>query len=334
MADNFCAFGGFGIFEIDERLPACFHTQRIAVVFCKSVYKINLRSQILHPFDVEFIESFQITVAVEAYQGIDYLFLVAIFRYSGCFFEPTNNALNCCTVHTAYFIHLLNHLTVFFGQFAVQSVRNGCGVVRIFHFTVEILHFFLRDSFVVVVGRSGYQIHTGFLVGLFRHHVRVKKNGRELCYQLFYGFTLLQRQFRTVDAFYCISKKTGCESRHYFIFRIVVVNAVSHPDTFQVGFEFLKIIGSLIRSVFIYSFQRATNAQVVFVVLIPENIAPFGSCLRKVINHFFLFQGQIFKAGNTIPEYFNIGKGIHLVIKTVDGWCVGLSFGFISATGK
>ena len=47
--DDFGAFGSLHVLEVYQRLPAGFHTERVAVAFDEAVYNVYLRSGIVYP---------------------------------------------------------------------------------------------------------------------------------------------------------------------------------------------------------------------------------------------------------------------------------------------
>ena len=182
-------FCRFYVFEVNDRFPACFHAQRVAVSFGKSVHEVDLRVQVLHPFDRILIVGVQVAGFVKAYQTPDHFLLLIVFGYCHCLFEPAHDAFDGLCVKSAYFICLFHKLAVFFYKFAVQSVRNGSAVVRVFHIGIKSFHFGLCHAFaIVVVARSEDQIHAIGLIGTFGIERRVENHRSKLTDQFIYCF--------------------------------------------------------------------------------------------------------------------------------------------------
>ena len=165
--DGLGAFGCFGVFEVHYRFPTCFHAERVAVSFGKSVHKIDGRCGVGHPQNGVFVEGAQIACAVKLNQPFDDGTLLVVFGYVFRLFEPINHFFERSRVEPAHFVNLLADNAVAFHQFAVQPIRHRLGVVRVLHGVVESLGFGLCYAIVVVAGRGQHQVGTGFLVGAF-----------------------------------------------------------------------------------------------------------------------------------------------------------------------
>ena len=58
------------------------------------------------------------------------------------------------------------------------------------------------------------------------------------------------------------------------------MNSVGHPHTLQIGGKLCERFSVAVTFIiFIHSFQCAANAEIVFVVLIVQDIASFDGCL-------------------------------------------------------
>ncbi|KAF5037249.1 hypothetical protein DSECCO2_566620 [anaerobic digester metagenome] len=155
-ADGLSPLCGFYVFEIYHAFPGGFQAHGVAVVFDKSVYKINMRIQILYPKHVVFVPDAEVAGFIIFHQRFDYRLLVFIFSNFSGFFKPVNDLLNGLAVQTAHFVNLFGNYAVFLYQFAVQSERNqGVGPVNhciAFQACIKSFCLLFGNAFVEIAG--------------------------------------------------------------------------------------------------------------------------------------------------------------------------------------
>lgn len=67
-----------------------------------------------------------------------------------------------------------------------------------------------------------------------------------------------------------------------------MVDAVGKPNPFQVDLKIAPVFGVLITAVILVNmFQRAADRQVVFIILIPDDVAACIASLTQIIDIFF-----------------------------------------------
>ena len=173
-------FRCFEIFKVDDRFPARFHAQWIAVSFGKAVDKIYLGIEIFYPENGIFVELFQITGLVIIDEFLDDFFLLFVFCYAGSFFEPIYNLLDSFGIESAHFIGFFYDFSVTFYQTTIQSVRDRSFVFGIFHFVVKRFCLGLSHTIVIIACRGDDEVLIGSLIYSFGHD-RGIENNRSQC---------------------------------------------------------------------------------------------------------------------------------------------------------
>ena len=318
FADGVGAFRGFEVLEVDNRLPAGFHAQRVAVGLGKAVYEVDLRIEVFYPQDSVLVKVFQVACLVIFDEFLDDLFLLVVLGYAGCFLQPEYNLFDSFGVEAAYFVGLFHNLAVAFYQTAVQSVRDGSLVFGVLHVAVEGLGFGLGYPVVIVAGRGGDEVFAGSLVHPFRHDRRVEDNGHQRIEEVVDRSTFGERQFLRVERFHGIDKELLRETGHEFIASVVVVDTVGEPYPFQVYFEVLEVFALAVAGiVLIDCFEGTADSQVPFSVLVIENVPTVGGSLGEVVDQLFLLKCQLFESRYFVAQDFQIGKRLYGVVEVV-----------------
>ena len=117
--DGLRTTGSLEVLEVDKRLPAGFHAQRIAIAFGKAVHEVHARIQILHPQDGIIIKGLQVACFVVFHQLGDDRLLFGCLGHTFGFLQPVNNLLECLTVESAHLPYLFLNTAVFLHQTAV-----------------------------------------------------------------------------------------------------------------------------------------------------------------------------------------------------------------------
>ena len=100
------------------------------------------------------------------------------------------------------------------------------------------------------------------------------------------------------------SEKFGSKSRNELFAAIVMMNTIGEPYPFQIHLHIFKIRCCFISLIVcIYCFEHPTDSQIIFSILVKQNIPSLQSSLCQVINQFLLFQRQFLKSGNFITQY-------------------------------
>ena len=117
--DSFRTTSSLKVLEVDKRLPAGLHTQRIAIAFGKAVHEIHARIQILHPQDGIIVEGLQVASFVILHQFGNDGFLFGCLGYAFGFLQPVDNLLECLTVKSTHLPYLFLNTAVFLHQTTV-----------------------------------------------------------------------------------------------------------------------------------------------------------------------------------------------------------------------
>ena len=82
------------------------------------------------------------------------------------------------------------------------------------------------------------------------------------------------------------------------------MNTIGEPYPFEVHFHIFEVGSRLVSLIIgVNGFEYPADSQVIFSVLIKQDVASFQRSLSQVINQFFLFQRQGFEFGNLVPQY-------------------------------
>ena len=101
-----------------------------------------------------------------------------------------------------------------------------------------------------------------------------------------------------------------------------MVDAVAELNLFEVCFKSLElrvVFVAVIR--FVYVFEQIAQLQIVFVVLIPEDVSAVESRFGEIVHEFFLLEGQFLESGHTVAEYLYVGEPVDSVVEVVVVFC-------------
>ena len=134
--------------------------------------------------------------------------------------------LQCLTVETTYFVGALHDLTLLvLYELGVETDPQRFGTIVLMR-RIPCFGFGLGHTLTVIVsGRVGHEIDTVLCRHTFGHDSRIEHNRQD-------GFVVLDTGFLAGFNEPCLVKL-----RQELIFRIVMVNTVGEPDTFEI---FLK----------------------------------------------------------------------------------------------
>ena len=307
LGDNLRTATGLLVHEVDQRLPRRLASQRIAVIFDKSVHEIDVGYGIPHPQDVITVEIVQVAGFVIVDEGCDGR-LLRLLGNALRLLQPVNDLLNRRRIHTAYFPHpLADRSVLILHELRIQSVGDRFGIGRIGHATVELFHFGLCHAFVIVVGGSGHQILTFSLIELslikFGVENRLADHSPqriELVAELLDGDRLGNREE-------ILLRKFGYE----LVVGIVVMNSVGEPHFFEVflqRFPFGRRTVTVV--ILINHLQRAAHGKVVFEILVEHDVAAALGGFGQVVDQLFLPERQLGKARHLVAENFNIVEAV------------------------
>ncbi|KAF5037248.1 hypothetical protein DSECCO2_566610 [anaerobic digester metagenome] len=89
----------------------------------------------------------------------------------------------------------------------------------------------------------------------------------------------------------------------------MVMDAVAEPYPFGINHKIPETVAFAIAGVVLHNIlEGAPDGQVVFVVLIKQNVAAGNGCLAEIINQFFLFGRKFIKSGNLVTHDFQVGE--------------------------
>ena len=315
-ADDFGAVRGFKVFEVDNRLPAAFQPDGVAVDFDESVDEVDARVEVGHPLNRVFVEGFEVAGAVIVDEQVDDLALLVVLGHGRGFFEPVDDFFDGCAVVAAYTVHLFIDFPVAFYQAAVESERGGHGVAGGLHGIVESLGFGLCHAVVVVAGRCGDEVFAGGEVHALGEGVGVEDDRADVCQQFIGGSALLEGQALGRQGAHGLFEEALAELGREFVGRVVVVDTVGKPHLFQVFFQCLEVGTFFVACVLgVDGFEGAAYGQVPFAVLVEEYVASLQGGFGEVVDEFFLLERELFKARYLVAEYFEVGKLLDRVVE-------------------
>ena len=326
--DDFGAVRGFKVFEVDNRFPAAFQSDGVAVDFDKSVDEVDARVEVGNPLYRVLVKRFEVARAVVVDEQVDNLTLLVVLGYRGGFFEPVDDSFDGGAVMAAYAVHLFIDFSVAFYQPAVEPVRGRHGVAGGLHGAVEGFGLGLCYSVVVVAGRGGDEIFAGGEVHSLGQGVRVEDDGADVCQQFIGGSTLLEGQALGGQGAHGLFEEGLAEFGGELVGRVVVVNTVGKPYLFQVFLQCLEIGTLFVACVLgVDGFERAAYGEVPFAVLVEEYVASLQSGFGEVVDKLFLPEGEGFKSRYPVAEYFEVGKLLDRVVEILGGRVGTVFFG-------
>ena len=286
--DGCNTFGGFHIAHGNYRFKRSTFANGITVHFYKSVYHIYAAVDIGNPCNIVFIPFFQVSGFVILHQQLQCFALFVVFGNCHRFFKPKNNTLNSLTIHAAHFPYFLCYVSVFLHHLRVQSPRHRCWIIFFHACSVVCFHFSLRYAFIKIVGRCFHIVNTCRQIYNFGIHFRIENDGRQCADKFINRFTIERKQ-RRIHTFYHTPEIIGTAGRHKFIFAVMVVNTVREKYPFGIHLNCFPIFAAFFACVVFHDgFKQFADTQVVFILLIVNDIATGIGCFIQVVSQFFL----------------------------------------------
>ena len=112
-----------------------------------------MRKGILHPRDVVFVPSLQVTRGVIVDEFLRVAALAVVLRHLVGLPQPADDGLDGLAIQTVSLIHVFIKFAVLFHQFGVQSVTDRLVVVGLAHLVVEGFYFCLFEVALIEVHR-------------------------------------------------------------------------------------------------------------------------------------------------------------------------------------
>ncbi len=301
---DFRALGSLEVLDVHVAFPGSLAAQRVIVVLDETVDEVHRADGILHPLDVEFIPLAQVAGFIIVDENGQRALLDVVFRHLTGFGQFFADFLQGGGVQAPNLPGQFRYLAfLIFHHFGVEPPGNRFRVCRVNDAGVIFFHFLARDIFIIVNGGKFHQVSGGFRGPALRPYGRIVNN--------------VQQAF----VFYATGVQQGGEillrtSREDFVLRIMVVDAVGEEYPFGIDqkiliFSCFRINGCVLQN----GFQRMADAQVVFAVLVPEDVPAVLGGFCQVIGVFFLLQAQVFPARNAVAHDFQVCEGINRVLE-------------------
>ena len=98
----------------------------------------------------------------------------------------------------------------------------------------------------------------------------------------------------------------------------MMVNAIREPHPFHVHLERLELGSRAVAfKMCIYRLKQFSYPQIIFPILVEQNITSLKSRFRQIIHQYFLLKRQLIKTSHPITQYLQIGKLIYHILKRV-----------------
>ena len=111
-------------------------------------------------------------------------------------------------------------------------------------------------------------------------------------------------------------KEVLAEFGDELVHRVVVMDAVAKPHLFQVFNKGqIVFVGLVALVVAIDVFKGLTHHQVIFAVLVKQNVAAVEGSLGEVIDQLLLLERQVLKAGHLVAQHLDVGKTVNRVVE-------------------
>ncbi len=102
------------------------------------------------------------------------------------------------------------------------------------------------------------------------------------------------------------------------------MDAVGKLDLLQIEFETFEFVALAVAvEVGVDVLDEVADSEVVFAVLIPENVAAGDGCLCQIVDEDALLRGQILKIGHFVAKHLDVGETVDCVVEIVSRFLCG-----------
>ena len=167
--------------------------------------------------------------------------LLLVFSNTFRLIQPIYDVANSLAILAILFPNLFFQSIITFYKLCVQAPRRRvvacCGLLLV----VEILHFLLTYTFIIVASRSPHQVHAISFIHSFGENFGVEHYGTQFVAQLLNGVIAIHRQLFHRHLLNCIAKESFREVGAYLVVGVMMVDTIREPNTFQVQSQLVVV---------------------------------------------------------------------------------------------
>ena len=177
-------------------------------------------------------------------------------------------------------------------------------------------------SVVEIVGTCEYEVGIGSLINSLGKHCGVENHRIDFCEKCIHFLFFAKRKIFLGESLHSLGEKLLSETRSELVHAVVVVQTIGKPDLLEIFFESYKFGVVLVPFIVgIYSLDSLSDYQIVFAVLVPQNITTIESGFGEIVDVFFLLKRQIVETGHFVAKHLNVGEVIDMVVEIFLGIC-------------
>ena len=174
---------------------------------------------------------------------------------------------------------------------------------------VELLSLSLTDAAVVVLCRGQQQIHAVGLVHTLGHHLWVENHRAQHIAQFLRALALGHWQLGGGEAHHCLAEELLGEAWYELLAAIVMMDAVGEPHPFEIDRQGLEVVAlSVAFVVGVDALQGLADTQVVFAVLVVEDVSSLQRSLSEVVNVLLLLKGEGLESFYLVAKHLKVSE--------------------------
>ena len=110
----------------------------------------------------------------------------------------------------------------------------------------------------------------------------------------------------------------AAELGHELLAAVVMVDAVAEPESLKVGLEGDEVFVRAVTVVVdVCVFHHLADAEVVFAILVEEDVASVEGCFLQVVDEGLLLQGEVFKTFHFVAEHLEVSKPLVCIFESI-----------------
>ena len=306
-ADDLGAARSLAVAVVHDAFPGCLAAERIVIVLDETVHEVHVALRIAYPGDIVLVPHPEVAGAVIFHQFVDVFLLgLVLGERTGCL-EMADDDLDGRSVEAVGLPRLLDDLSAFLDDLAVESVADGVRIGRVFHLRIEVVDLLRRYAVIEIDGGGFYQV---FLRSL------ILQRGIE------FGIVDHLQQEIPADGIFA----HGVHQRGEIILRacrqdlvvgVVMVDAVAEEHALGIDQEVVPLGRGAVNGLILEDgLEDVADFQVVLEILVPGDVAAGFGRFAEVIDIFFLLQGKVFPARHLVAEHLDVGEFVDGILET------------------
>ena len=173
-----------------------------------------------------------------------------------------------------------------------------------------------------VVEADEEEVGIGSLINSLGKHCGVENHRIDFCEKCIHFLFFAKRKIFLGESLHSLGEKLLRESGSELVHAVVVVQTIGKPDLLEIFFESYKFGVVFVPFIVgIYSLDSLSDYQIVFSVLVPQNITTIESGFGEIVDVFFLLKRQIVETGHFVAKHLNVGEVIDMVVEIFLGIC-------------